>query len=376
MSSFEDLIKKAEKERDEDKKIKEIKSIIRSDLFLEKYKADTPNYMRAKPGQMPFDTRLTMTEHSKDDFNKYKVTQKEVDDKYLEYEKKYTKKHLSDYEKEELWQKEFAEKQKQRREDAEAEAQAPYFDWDDPDNFGDQAAEYEEFEEKQKKENEKWEKEFEEKMKKQNEMEEARKISAKEEQDANIKQMEKKRTDRHEKLRDRMRKQNKARAENAEAAKTPEQKEREAKIKAEEDRRKAEEDRRKAEEDRRKAKIMETLQNKKLNQISEEDARLMGWLKDNDNINKLYSSSRFPDKKYIKTDKGTIWISENTNIKNDDGTFILLNALLNETTGGKKSKKVKRTKRSKKVKTSKKSRKNKRKSKKSKKKNRKTRRKY
>jgi len=374
MSSFEDLIKKAEKERDEDKKIKEIKAVIRNDLFLEKYKADTPNYMRAKPGQMPFDTRLTMTENSKDDFNKYKVTQKEVDDKFLEYEKKYTKKHLSESEKEELWQKEFAEKQKQWREEAEAEAQAPYFDWDDPDNFGDPVAEYEEFEERQKKEDEKWEKEYEEKMKKQNEMEEARKISAKEEQDANIKQMEKKRTDRHEKIRDRMRKRNKAKAEKAEAAKTPEQKEREAKIK-EEFRLKEEK------ENRRKAKIMETLQNKKLNQISEEDARLMGWLKDNDDKYKLHTSSRLPDKKYIITDKGTIWISENTYIKNNDGTFILLNALLNETTGGKKSKKVKRTKRSKKVKTSKKSRKNKRKtrrskkSKKSKRKNRKTHRK-
>ena len=32
----------------------------------------------------------------------------------------------------------------------------------------------------------------------------------------------------------------------------------------------------------------ETLQNKKLNQISEEDARLMGWLKDNDDINTNY----------------------------------------------------------------------------------------
>ena len=365
MSSFEDLMKDSKIEAE---KKKEIKAIIRSDLFLEKYKADTPNYMRAKPGQMPFDTRLTMTKHSKDDFNKYKVTQKEVDDKFLEYEKKYTKKHLSDYEKEELWQKEFAEKQKQRREDAEAEAQAPYFDWDDPDNFGDQVADYEEFEERQKKENEKLEKEFEEKMKKQDEMEEAKKISAKEEQDANIKQMEKKRTDRHEKLRDRMRKQNKARAEKAEAAKTPEQKDREAKIK-EEFRLKEEK------ENRRKAKIMETLQNKKLNKISEEDARLMGWLKNNDDKYKIYTSSRLPDKKYIKTDKGTIWIDNNTLIKNDDGTFILLNDILNETTGGKKSKKVKRTKRSKKVKTSKKSRKNKRKTRRSKRKTRKTKRK-
>ena len=205
--------------------------------------------------------------------------------------------------------------------------------------------------------------------------EKAKSEKGKEKSDATMTTNEDRITNRKTKLRDRMKQHMKSKIE---AAKTPEQKEREAKIKAEEDRRKAEEDRRKAEEDRRKAKITEALQNKTLMYINEEDARLMGWLKDNDNINKLYSSSRFPDKKYIKTDKGTIWISGTTKIKND-GTDVLLNDLLNETTGGKKSKKVKRTKRtkrSKKVKTSKKSRKNKRKSKKSKRKTRKTRRKH
>jgi len=194
----------------------------------------------------------------------------------------------------------------------------------------------------------------------------------KEKSDATMTTNEDRITNRKTKLRDRMKQRMKSKIE---AAKTPEQKEREAKIKEEEERKKAEEARIKAEEDRRKAKITEALQNKTLMYINEEDARLMGWLKDNDNINKLYSSSRFPDKKYIKTDRGTIWISGNTKIKND-GTDVLLNDLLNETTGGKKSKKVKRTKRSKKVKTSKKSRKNKRKSKKSKRKTRKTRRKH
>ena len=272
---------------------------------------------------------------------------------------------ISKDEKERLLQKQIMDKFKRDSDEDEYDGfdSDDYYNSDEPD-WGEEMRKEEEEEKERQEQDAMYDKDLDaQEIRK---AEKAKSEKGKEKSDATMTTNEDRVTNRKTKLKDRMKQHMKSRIE---AAKTPQQK-------AEEDRRKAEEDRRKAEEDRRKAKITEALQNKTLMYINEEDARLMGWLKDNDNINKLYSSSRFPDKKYIKTDKGTIWISGTTKIKNNDGTDILLNDLLNETTGGKKTKKGKKTKRSKKVKTSKKSRKNKGKSKKSKRKNRKTRRKY
>ena len=113
--------------------------------------------------------------------------------------------------------------------------------------------------------------------------------------------------------------------------------------------------------------IRDALSKKKLTQISEDDARQLGWIIEGDPKYKIYTSSR-SDRQYVKPNEfreiswtgekkplfeGTIWLGDNTNI--------------NDTTGG-KTRKAKKT-------TRKPKRKSKRKSKKSKRKTRKTRRK-
>lgn len=239
---------------------------------------------------------------------------------------------LTDYEKENFLQKQLMDKFKTNSDD---EAYDGYYSDDYNSDEYDYAEEMRKDEEEERERNEEGAM-FEEYLNTQAiidaEKAENKKISAKEQSDATITTNEDRITNRKTKLKDRMKQRMKSRIE---AEKTPEQRAIEA----------------------RKAKLTEALQNNTLNHISEEDARLMGLIKDNDDKYKLYTSSRFPDNKYVKTINGTIWINNNTKIKRDDETIVLLNDLLNETTGGKKTKKGRRTKKVKKTKKGRKTKK-------------------